>query len=166
MWEKITELISSLQPETIKDTIVAIFSCAGGLIVALMGDHLYLLQWLCYFVAADWLTGFYAAKRTKTYASAVGHAGIAKKLLIIFVAIGFHGVDQILDMPFIGVWAVGALAINELISILENIEKAGLGSVIPSRVRVLLDSVQQQQDKKVKEKLCVNEPNIKGENPK
>ena len=120
MWEKITELISSLQPETIKDTIVAIFSCAGGLIGALMGDHLYLLQWLCYFVAADWLTGFYAAKRTKTYASAVGHAGLAKKLLIIFVAIGFHGVDQILDMPFIGVWAVGALAINELIWILET----------------------------------------------
>ena len=157
MWEKITELISSLQPETIKDTIVAIFSCAGGLIGALMGDHL--LQWLCYFVAADWLTGFYAAKRTKTYASAVGHAGHAKKLLIIFVAIGFHGVDQILDMPFIGVWAVGALAINELISILENIERAGHGSIIPKYIREMLDIVRREQENKIKSKLPIGDKN-------
>lgn len=155
MWEKITELISSLQPETIKDTIVAIFSCAGGLIGALMGDHLYLLQWLCYFVAADWLTGFYAAKRTKTY----GHAGLAKKLLIIFVAIGFHGVDQILDMPFIGVWAVGALAINELISILENIERAGHGSIIPKYIREMLDIVRREQENKIKSKLPIGDKN-------
>lgn len=153
MWEKITELISSLQPETIKDTIVAIFSCAGGLIGALMGDHLYLLQWLCYFVAADWLTGFYAAKRTKTYASAVGHAGLAKKLLIIFVAIGFHGIDQILQEPWIGAWAIGALSLNELISILENVEKAGFGSIIPQRIRDMLELVKEEHQNKIKSKL-------------
>ena len=159
MWEKITELISSLQPETIKDTIVAIFSCAGGLIGALMGDHLYLLQWLCYFVAADWLTGFYAAKRTKTYASAVGHAGLAKKLLIFIVGFGLVGVDQILDMPFIGVWAVGALAINELISILENIERAGHGSIIPKYIREMLDIVRREQENKIKSKLPIGDKN-------
>lgn len=152
MWEKISELLSTLQPETIKDTIIAIFSCAGGLLGALMGDHLYLLQWLCYFVAADWLTGFYAAKRTKTYASAVG-----QKLLIIFVAIGFHGVDQILDMPFIGVWAEGALAINELISILENIERAGHGSIIPKYIREMLDIVRKEQENKIKSKLPIGD---------
>ena len=96
----------------------------------------------------------------------MGTKGILRKFVILFTAIGFHGIDQILSMPFIGAWAVGALSVNELISILENVEKAGLGSVIPSRVRILLDSVQQQQDKKVKEKLGVNEPNLKGENPK
>lgn len=37
MWEKILELFSSLQPETIKDTVIAVFSCAGGLLGALMG---------------------------------------------------------------------------------------------------------------------------------
>ena len=157
MWEKISEVLSTLQPETIKDTIIAIFSCAGGLLGALMGDHLYLLQWLCYFVAADWLTGFYAAKRTKTYASAVGHAGLAKKLLIIFVAIGFHGVDQILGMPFIGVWAAGALAINELISILENIERAGHGSIIPKYIREMLDIVRKEQENKIKSKLPIGD---------
>ena len=90
MWEKFSELFSTLQPETVKDTVIAVFSCIGGLLGALMGDHLYLLQWLTFFVVADWLTGSYAAKRTKTYSSAIGHAGMGRKLLIIFIALGFH----------------------------------------------------------------------------
>ena len=153
MWEKFSELFSTLQPETVKDTVIAVFSCIGGLLGALMGDHLYLLQWLTFFVVADWLIGSYAAKRTKTYSSAIGHAGMGRKLLIIFIALGFHGVDQILDMPFIGVWAVGALAINELISILENIEKAGHGSIIPRYIRDALDLVRQEHENKIKSKL-------------
>lgn len=89
----------------------------------------------------------------------MGHAGLAKKLLIIFVAIGFHGVDQILDMPFIGVWAVGALAINELISILENIERAGHGSIIPKYIREMLDIVRREQENKIKSKLPIGDKN-------
>lgn len=85
--------------------------------------------------------------------------GARKKLLIIFVAIGFHGVDQILDMPFIGVWAVGALAINELISILENIERAGHGSIIPKYIREMLDIVRREQENKIKSKLPIGDKN-------
>ena len=29
MWEKFSELFSTLQPETVKDTVIAVFSCNG-----------------------------------------------------------------------------------------------------------------------------------------
>lgn len=166
MCQDLFNIVRDLDANAIRNLVVGIGSLLSGLVASVMGEHLFLFNWLFAFVVADYLTGLYAAKVTHTLSSRVGIKGILRKFVILFTAIGFHGIDQILSMPFIGAWAVGALSVNELISILENVEKAGLGSVIPSRVRVLLDSVQQQQDKKVKEKLGVNEPNLKGENPK
>lgn len=58
------------------------------------------------------------------------------------------------------------LSVSELISIQENVEKVGQGSIVLSRVKVLLDSVLQQQDKKVKEKLGLKDPNFGRENLK
>ena len=166
MWQDLFNIVRDLDANAIRNFVVSIGSLLIGLVASVMGEHLFLFNWLFTFVVADYLTGLYAAKVTHTLSSRVGLKGILRKFVILFTAIGFHGIDQILSMPFIGAWAIGALSVNELISILENVEKAGLGSVIPSRFRVLLDSVQQQQNKKVKEKLGVNEPNIKGENPK
>lgn len=166
MWQDLFNIVRDLDTNAIRNLVVGIGSLLSGLVASVMGEHLFLFNWLFTFVVADYLTGLYAAKVTHTLSSRVGIKGILRKFVILFTAIGFHGIDQILSMPFIGAWAIGALSVNEFISILENVEKAGLGSVIPSRVRILLDSVQQQQDKKVKEKLGVNEPNLKGENPK
>ena len=139
MWQDLFNIVRDLDANAIRNLVVGIGSLLSGLVASVMGEHLFLFNWLFAFVVADYLTGLYAAKVTHTLSSRVGIKGILRKFVILFTAIGFHGIDQILSMPFIGVWAIGALSVN---------------------------SVQQQQDKKVKEKLGVNEPNLKGENPK
>lgn len=54
---------------------------------------------------------------------------------------------------WIGAWAIGALSLNELISILENVEKAGFGQIIPHRIREMLETVQTEHEKRIKGKV-------------
>lgn len=118
-----------------------------------------LFYWLFAFVVADYLTGMIAAARTGTWSSRVGLKGLIRKFVILLVAIGFHGIDQILQEPWIGAWAIGALSLNELISILENVEKAGFGSIIPQRIRDMLELVKEKHESQIKSKLPMGAKN-------
>ena len=42
-------------------------------------------------------------------------------------------------------------------SILENVEKAGFGQIIPQRVRDMLETVQTEHEKRIKEKVHLGE---------
>ncbi len=105
------------------------------------------------FVVTDYVTGIVAAARTGTWSSRCGLKGLIRKFVILLIAIGFHGIDQILNEPWIGAWAIGALSLNEFVSVLENLEKAGFQSIIPRRIRDMLDVVKVKQEKKLKDEL-------------
>ncbi|WP_277042021.1 phage holin family protein [Turicimonas muris] len=153
MWEKFIAWLNGMDPGVIKTSILAIAGGFTSLIGTLMGEHQNLFYWLFAFVVVDYFTGIFAAAKTGTWSSARGLKGLIRKFLILFIAIGFHGIDQILQEPWIGAWAIGALSINEIISILENIEKAGFESIIPQRIRDMLDVVKEKHEKKIKDKL-------------
>lgn len=153
MWEKFIAWLNGMDPGVIKTSILAIAGGFTSLIGTLMGEHQSLFYWLFAFVVVDYFTGIFAAAKTGTWSSARGLKGLIRKFLILFIAIGFHGIDQILQEPWIGAWAIGALSINEIISILENIEKAGFESIIPQRIRDMLDVVKEKHEKKIKDKL-------------
>lgn len=153
MWEKFIAWLNGMDPGVIKTSILAIAGGFTSLIGTLMGEHQNLFYWLFAFVVVDYFTGIFAAAKTGTWSSARGLKELIRKFLILFIAIGFHGIDQILQEPWIGAWAVGALSINEIISILENIEKAGFESIIPQRIRDMLDVVKEKHEKKIKDKL-------------
>ena len=89
----------------------------------------------------------------RSYYSGYFAVVVIRKFIILLVAIGFHGVDQIFNEPWIGAWAIGALSLNELISILENVEKAGFGQIIPHRIREMLETVQTEHEKRIKGKV-------------
>lgn len=153
MWEKFIAWLNGMDPGVIKTSILAIAGGFTSLIGTLMGEHQNLFYWLFAFVVVDYCTGTFAAAKNGTWSSVCGTKGIIKKFLILFIAIGFHGIDQILQEPWIGAWAIGAISINEIISILENIEKAGFGSIIPQRIRDMLDIVKTKHEEKIKTKL-------------
>lgn len=157
MWNQLLEKLSSLDPGVLKNAALMIAGGFAGLVSTLMGEHKVLFYWLFAFVVADYLTGMISAARTGTWSSRVGLKGLIRKFVILLVAIGFHGIDQILQEPWIGAWAIGALSLNELISILENVEKAGFGQIIPQRVRDMLETVQTEHEKRIKEKVHLGE---------
>lgn len=153
MWNQLLEKLGSLDPGVLKNAALMIAGGFTGLVSTLMGEHRVFFYWLFAFVVADYLTGIIAAARTGTWSSRVGLKGLIRKFVILLVAIGFHGIDQILQEPWIGAWAIGALSLNELISILENVEKAGFGSIIPQRIQDMLELVKEEHQNKIKSKL-------------
>lgn len=159
MWNQLLEKLGSLDPGVLKNAALMIAGGFTGLVSTLMGEHRVLFYWLFAFVVADYLTGMIAAARTGTWSSRVGLKGLIRKFVILLVAIGFHGIDQILQEPWIGAWAIGALSLNELISILENVEKAGFGSIIPQRIRDMLELVKEKHESQIKSKLPMGAKN-------
>ncbi|WP_289172092.1 phage holin family protein [uncultured Parasutterella sp.] len=153
MWNQLLRSLESVDFEPLRTFLLAFGGFFCSVVSTLMGEHQNLFYWLFGFVVADYLSGIFAAARTGTWSSRAGLKGVVRKFLILLTAIGFHGVDQILNEPWIGAWAIGALSLNELISILENVEKAGFGSLIPRRIRDMLDAVQKEQQQKIKTKL-------------
>lgn len=157
MWNQLLEKLSSLDPGVLKNAVLLIAGGFTGLVSTLMGEHKSLFYWLFAFVVFDYLTGMIAAARTGTLSSRIGLIGVVKKLVILLIAIGFHGIDQIFAEPWIGAGACGALSLNELISILENVERAGFGSIIPSHIRQMLDVVKTQEENKLKQRCGMEE---------
>lgn len=157
MWNSFLERLSTFEPGIIKNALLAIAGFFTGMVSTIMGEHQNFFYWLFAFVVFDYLTGMIAAARTGTLSSKIGLIGVVRKLVILLIAIGFHGIDQIFAEPWIGTGACGALSLNELISILENVERAGFGSIIPRHIRQMLDIVKTQEEQKLKQKVGLEE---------
>lgn len=157
MWNSLLERLGNFEPGIIKNALLTIAGFFTGMVSTIMGDHQNFFYWLFAFVVFDYLTGMIAAARTGTLSSRIGLIGFVKKLVILLIAIGFHGIDQIFAEAWIGAGACGALSLNELISILENVERAGFGSIIPRYIRQMLDVVKTQEENKLKQRCGMEE---------
>lgn len=107
------------------------------------------LAWLFLMVVADYVTGTWAALSTGKWSSSAGLIGISRKAFIFFLVALCHGVDVTSVIPFVSVRdiCVFSIALNETGSILENIERAGYGRLIPPVVQRAMDSMSKKNEK-------------------
>lgn len=107
------------------------------------------LLWLLIFICADWATGVWLAAKTGTISSSAGFIGLMRKALILAVVALCHGVDVACGLTEVSVEAIciGAYAINEAVSILENFCLLGYEKYIPVVVRRALEVVKEEQEK-------------------
>ena len=128
-------------------TIKAILAAAAAALTAYMGEILVPVLVLCFVMLVDYITGVSAAYITHTLSSRVGLLGILKKLSYLAIVAVACVIDYIISMAgsrlgvtiavqFVALLVVFWLIINELISILENVQKAG-GPVPPFVGRLL-----------------------------
>ena len=124
------------------EKIITIISAVMGAIYGYIFNEMpHAFNWLLIMIAVDYITGMIQAFKTKTWSSKTGFKGLIKKSVILTIVILFHGLSDIVHMPEIDTAVIFAFAINEICSILENVERMGLGSIIPKNVRKLLDIV-------------------------
>ena len=107
-----------------------------------------LVYWYLAFMAADLLTGIWAACRTGTFSSKRLSFGMAKKGLAFFIITLAHGID-------VSFWFVTlcAYACGEFGSIVENIERAGFGDALPPVLKKLFLSLEKRLENAVDSKL-------------
>lgn len=134
--------LQTLLPQSGERTFMAIGAAAGAAMSWAFGDVGPLLLWLVAFVSADFFTGIIAAWATSTWCSRRIYVGIAKKVLMFWIVALAHGLDQVF-YPLIHIEVfqsitICAYAAGEFGSIIENLERAGLGGAIPPVLRRLV----------------------------
>lgn len=84
-------------------------------------------------IAYDWISGYYAAKRDNTYASAYGLQGIMRTLVVVTLPAFARVLDQVFMLPnilFFTVW--GGIMLHTLNSFTANSYRAGWDRWIPN----------------------------------
>ncbi|WP_078395883.1 phage holin family protein [Shouchella patagoniensis] len=124
-----------------------VFSLTASIFSFWMGGWDLLIQYLVIFVVLDYVTGMLKGFKRKGLSSNIGWKGLLKKVAI-FVVIGIaHGIDILLldgvpdnlageSFPTLRTLVIWAYIINEIISILENIEESG--AYVPNPLRKAL----------------------------
>lgn len=150
-------MLQTLIPQNAERTFMAVGAAAGAALSWAFGDTGPLLLWLVFFVTVDFVTGFIAAWATSSYSSRRMFLGIAKKVILFWIVALAHGLDQVF-YPLIHIEVfqsitICAYAAGEFGSIIENLERAGLGGAIPTVLRRLVRAADAGLERAVDEQL-------------
>lgn len=124
----------------------------GGLIAAAWGHFHPLIQALVTLMALDMATGILSAYVRKVMSSDVSRRGVAKKVLVLIMVATTEILARHLsatsgwpEVPLASA-AAGFYCLNEIISIMENVAKAGLP--VPPGVKAALEKLKPLQEEK------------------
>lgn len=147
------DFLLSLVPDRGHTLVMSIGAGLGALVSFAFGEISAGMQWLFIFVVADYITGSCAAWIAGKYSSDAGLRGLARKTVIFLLVAVAHGVDQMavgMPLPFLlRDVLVCALGLNEIVSLIENLDRLGCGDLIPAFVRRGLHSLQRKAEKKI-----------------
>lgn len=147
------DFLLSLVPTKGQAVVMSIGAALGAAASFLFGEWGEGMQWLFLFVCLDYLTGSLAAWLAGRYSSDAGLRGIARKLVVFLIVALAHGIDTMttgLGLPFaLRDVMICALGLNEVVSLIENIDRLGYGDLIPAFVRRGLHSLQQKAERKI-----------------
>ena len=116
--------------------IMALFSAIGAAFSFLVGGVDKFVSALLVFVALDYVTGIFAAWKTRTLDSRKGFEGIRRKIVMLMIVIMAHWMDACLfGISTFRSMVIFAYLGNEGLSILENLDRMGYGEYIPSFIR-------------------------------
>lgn len=135
-------------PNCIDRIAMTVGAAIGAVLSFFLGGISPAVVWMTVFMAVDYATGICASVITGQTCAWRGVKGIAKKGLLFMIVVLCHGADEILGTTGIRDGAVFAIIINEAISCLENMDRAGLGPYIPAPLRRALKNVENDQSKK------------------
>ena len=136
----------------VEESAERVLLTAGGAMGAALsfafGDVGPLLVWLLIFVVGDFTSGLAKAWVLSAYSSKKLFVGVAKKLSIFALVALAHGLDTIFE-PMIHIQifqsiTICAYAVGEFGSIIENLERAGLGDVVPAVLRRLVKTLDER----------------------
>lgn len=151
--DEMHEFLLSLVPDRGHTLVMSIGAGLGALVSFAFGEISAGMQWLFIFVVADYITGSCAAWIAGKYSSDAGLRGLARKTVIFLLVAVAHGVDQMavgMPLPFLlRDVLVCALGLNEIVSLIENIDRLGGGDLIPAFVRRGLYALQKKAEAKI-----------------
>lgn len=151
MWRECLNFFNCFIPAKYERILMLAVGTISGWLSFAVGGFDLSIKWLFAFTVADYLTGTIAAFKNQEWCSSVGGKGIIKKVLIFaIVAIG-HGVDQAVGIEIFRNAVIAAYAVNEALSIIENICTLGYENIIPPFLKAGLLVMKKKQNDLFKE---------------
>ena len=147
MIQKIQDFLSALVPSDGEAVLMSIGAGFGAVVSFAFGDVDDAFRWLLAFIAADYVTGTVAAFRSGEWSSQTGFLGLFKKIFILCVVAMCHGLDVDTGVDLLRNAAIFAYGLNEVGSILENVDRLGYGKLIPAVIRRGLKQLRKKEDK-------------------
>ena len=127
--------------------IMAAFSAIGAAFSFLVGGVDKLVSALPVFVALDYVTGIFAAWKTRSLDSRKGFDGIRRKMVMLLIVIMAHWIDACLfGISTFRSMVIFAYLGNEGLSILENLDRMGYGEHIPGFIREKLMQLRSEKE--------------------
>lgn len=137
---------------TIGGVIGAAFSFA-------FGDVAPLILWLAIFVTADMVTGILAAIRNQILSGTKLFYGTIRKVVMFCIIALAHGLDaslqDLLSFDFVQSIVIVAYTAGEFGSVIKNLERAGLGWIVPPVLRYILYGINQYLEKRAAKTLPI-----------
>lgn len=155
----LSHMLNSIIPNGTDRVMMTIGGAIGAAFSFAFGDVKPLLIWLCVFVTIDMFTGMLAAIRLQEWSSSKIFYGSIRKILMFTIIALAHGLDEtlkgVIDFQFVQSVTIVAYAAGEFGSILRNLERAGLGGIVPPVLRYILYAINQYLDEKVAKTLPI-----------
>lgn len=148
----VVDFIIQLKPTELEQILLGVGSVVGmGISLALGGvdKMIYALIALC---IIDYATGTIAALKTGQWSSKEGFIGLLRKTVIFSVVSLANLIDMAIDVHALRQMAICAYALNEAGSIIENVDRAGWGSIIPAILRKALVQLNDKAEKGILKK--------------
>lgn len=151
--------LHSILPQAGERTLLAVGGVLGGAMSFAFGDVGPLLVWLLVFTSADFILGSVVAILRGEWSSHKNFLGILKKFTMFCIVALSHGLDQVFE-PLIGLEIFQSITIcayvaGEFGSLIETLERAGMGGAVPLVIREFIRAINQRLEEKVKNDLKV-----------
>lgn len=138
-------LVKVVIPTFKRCVLMSIGATIGAWLGYAIGGFDAALLWLFGFAVLDFITGNIAVIKAGKWQSNMAYRGIFKKMFIFIMVAICHGVDMSMGTDFVRTACVFAYILNEVGSILENIERMGFGDIIPSVLKDALDVAKKEK---------------------
>lgn len=147
---QIVIFLSVLKPSDGEKFFMAIGGTLGATFSFAVGGIDDAIVWLLIMAGLDYATGTIASFKEHNWCSVRGFCGLFKKAFMFVVVALCNGVDITTGQDFLRNVAVFAYAVNEAGSILENIERMGLGNWIPPFLKAGLKVLKDKENELLK----------------
>lgn len=135
-------------PSRCEQLVILVGGLLGGLWHFVFGGITPQLSALLFLMVMDYAMGVFAAIKNRELSSAKAANGFIKKVLILCVCAIAHQVDVACQTDLVTPILLTGYSINECLSIIELICRAGYSSVIPQQLYAVLEVLKERGAKR------------------
>lgn len=146
MIERFTDFFAAVKPSDAEKFFLGIGGFLGAVFTFAVGGLDNGIIWLITLCVIDYITGVVAAFWNGKWCSRTGFQGLFKKFFIFVVVSLCAGLDVVAHVDLLRNMAIFGYAVNEAGSIVENVDKLGLGGYIPAFLRKGLKQLKEKSD--------------------